>query len=155
MTQVPDPDSERADPDLTTAPPAQPTGYFALEGRPAAGLYVVAWLVGAVGLGLLFIALQTPPPVGGLLLMGALLTLAVGFASAAGYQIIARRSRPESAFHGASPLLLLGIQLVMSVAFGIAWLVLGVPDPSGSAIGFLVIALTLLVSYFLVVWIFG
>jgi len=108
-----------------------------------------------VGLGLLFIALQTPPPVGGLLLMAALLTLAVGFAAAAGYQIVARRSRPESAFHGASPLLLLGIQLVISVAFGIAWLVLGVPDPSGSAIGFLVIALTLLVSYFLVVWIFG
>ena len=92
---------------------------------------------------------------GGVLLMTALLTLAVGFSAAAGYQIVARRDRPESAFHGASPLLLLGIQLVVSVAFGLAWLALGAPDASGSAIGFLIISATLLASYFVVVWLFG
>jgi len=93
--------------------------------------------------------------VGGVLLMTALLTLAVGFSAAAGYQIVARRDRPGSAFHGASPLLLLGIQVVVSVAFGLAWLVLGAPDASGSAIGFLIISATLLASYFVVVWLFG
>ncbi len=87
--------------------------------------------------------------------MLALLTLALGFASAAGYQIVARRDRPSSAFHGASPVLLFGIQLVISVAFGIAWLALGSPDPSGSAVGFLIISATLLASYFIVVWLFG
>jgi membrane protease YdiL (CAAX protease family) len=87
--------------------------------------------------------------------MSALITLAVGFAAAAGYQIVARRSRPESAFRGASPVLLLGIQLVISLAFGLAWLVLGISDPSSSPTGFVVISATLLASYFLVVWLFG
>jgi membrane protease YdiL (CAAX protease family) len=141
-----------SDPD-SDAPKSR--GTFSLEGRPAAGLYLFGWLISGIGFGLLFIALQVRPPAGGLLLMAALLTLALGLSSAAGYQIVARRGRPAQAFHGASPVLLLGIQLVISVAFGIAWLVLGLPDPQTSAFGFLVIALTLLASYVLVVWLFG
>ena len=141
---------------MTPEPGARRSGgTFSLEGRPAAGLYLFGWLISAVGMGFLFIALQVRPPIGGLLVMAALLTVALGFSAAAGYQIVARRSRPESAFHGASPLLLLVIQLVISVAFGIAWIALGVPDPSTSAVGFLVISITLLASYLVVVWLFG
>lgn len=133
----------------------RPGRAFSLEGRPAAGLYLFGWLLTAVGLGLLFIALQVAPPAGGVLLMAALLTLGGGFSAAAGYQIVARRSRPPPAFRGASPTLLLGIQLILSVAFGIPLLVLGVPDPTTSAIGFLVVSLTLMATYVAVVWLFG
>jgi len=87
--------------------------------------------------------------------MAALLLLFLGLSSAAGYQIVARRARPAAMFHGASPLLLLGLQLVISIAFGTAWLALGLPDPATSAAGFLIISITLLASYFLVVWLFG
>jgi membrane protease YdiL (CAAX protease family) len=144
-------------PDVALIPPEPPRsgGTFSLEGRPAAGLYLFGWLLTAIGFGLLFVAVQTRPPIGGLLLMGALLVLFLGLASAAGYQIVARRTRPASMFHGASPLLLLGLQLVVSIAFGTAWLALGLPDPGSSSVGFLVISVTLLASYFLVVWLFG
>jgi membrane protease YdiL (CAAX protease family) len=84
-----------------------------------------------------------------------LLTIAAGFASAAGYQVIARSTRPPGAFRGPSPPLLLGIQLVLSIGLGLAWVALGLPDPATSAIGFLVISITLLSTYFLVVWLFG
>jgi membrane protease YdiL (CAAX protease family) len=106
-------------------------------------------------LGLLLVAIQVQPPFGGLLLMAALLALAVGFAAAAGYQVIARAQRQPSAFQGASPLILLGLQLILSLALGTVWLVLGVPDPRTSSVGFLVIAVTLMVTYVGVVWSFG
>jgi membrane protease YdiL (CAAX protease family) len=101
------------------------------------------------------VALQVAPPFGGLLLMAAFLLLGAGLSAAAGYQVVARSTRPESAFRGPSPALLLGLQLVLSVAFGLAWLVLGVPDPTSSAFGFIVISVTLLVTYVVVVWLFG
>jgi membrane protease YdiL (CAAX protease family) len=116
---------------------------------------VVAWLISGIGLGLLFIAIQVEPPFGGLLLMAALLALAVGFAAAAGYQVLARAQRPATEFRGASPLILLGLQLILSLALGTVWLVLGSPDPRTSSIGFLVIAVTLMATYLGVVWLFG
>lgn len=133
----------------------RPGKTFSLEGRPAAGLYLVGWLLTGVGLGLLFVALQVAPPVGGVLLMAALLMLGAGFSAAAGYQVVARRRRSPSQFHGASPPLLLGLQLVLSVALGIPLLVLGVPDPTSSAVGFLVVSVTLMATYVCVVWLFG
>jgi membrane protease YdiL (CAAX protease family) len=156
MTVKPDwPRPTNSDPAPPASEPPAPKGTFSLENRPAAGLYLFGWLLTGLGLGLLFVAVQTRPPVGGLLLMGALLTLFLGLSAAAGYQIVARRSRPEAMFHGASPLLLLGLQLVISIAFGTAWLALGLPDPATSALGFLIISITLLAGYFLVVWLFG
>jgi membrane protease YdiL (CAAX protease family) len=58
-------------------------------------------------------------------------------------------------FHGASPLLLLGLQLVISIAFGLALAALGLPDPTTNAVAFLVISVTLLASYVIVVWVYG
>jgi len=141
---------------MTSDPGApRPSGTFSLAGRPAAGLYLVGWLLTGVGLGLLFIALQVAPPSGGVLLMAALLLLGGGLSAAAGYQIVARRSLVPAAFHGASPPLLLGIQLILSVALGIPLLALGLPDPTTSAVGFLVVSVTLMGTYLAVVWLFG
>jgi membrane protease YdiL (CAAX protease family) len=157
MTQTPDTDSSHADPDeLTTVPPrpTQPSGLFSIEGRPAAGLYVVAWLLGGLGIGLLVVATMAgASSAGRLLLIGALATLAVGLAAAAGYQIVARRSRPASAFHGASPVLLLGIQIVASFVIGTPLLLL---FAGGSdSLVFLVTSISLLAAYAGVVWLFG
>ena len=74
-------------------PPTAPATAFTLQGRAAPGLYTLGWLGSAVGLALFFIALQTDPPVRGLLLMGSLLLLLAGLSSAAGYQIVERRQR--------------------------------------------------------------
>ncbi|MEO6349764.1 MAG: type II CAAX endopeptidase family protein [Candidatus Limnocylindrales bacterium] len=151
-------DPSPAEPSSAGAPRAdapKSAGTFSLEGRPAAGLYLVGWLLSGLGLGLLFIAIQVAPPAGGLLLMTALLSVAVGFAASAGYQVIARASRPASAFRSASPAIVLALQLVLSLVLGTVWVVLGVPDPRESAPGFLVISLTLLASYMFVVWLFG
>jgi membrane protease YdiL (CAAX protease family) len=115
----------------------------------------VGWLLSGLGLGLLFVAIQVAPPAGGILLMAALLTVAVGFAASAGYQVVSRASRSEPAFRGASPVIVLALQLVVSLVLGTAWVALGVPDPRDSAVGFLVIAVTLLASYLFVVWLFG
>jgi membrane protease YdiL (CAAX protease family) len=133
---------------------APPSGMFALEGRPAAGLYVVAWLLGGLGLGLLVVATMAGASAAGrIMFIAALATLAIGLAAAAGYQIVARRSRPEAAFHGASPLLLLGIQIVASFAIGTPLLVLfGDASPT---VTFLLTAIALLAAYVGVVWLFG
>ena len=135
--------------------PAAPRsrGTFSLEGRPAPALYLVAWLLSAVGFGLVFIALQTPPPAGTLALLGSLVALGLGFSAAAGYQIVARRTRPASAFHGASPPLMLGIQIVLSVVFSTPIALLGVPVTSPP--GFLLASMALFLAYMVVVWLFG
>jgi membrane protease YdiL (CAAX protease family) len=135
-----------------TAPPPR-RGAFSLEGRPAPALYVFGWLLSAIGFGLVFIAIQSPAPAGTLVLLGALIALGLGFSSAAGYQIVARRTRPEPMFHGASPPFLLGIQIVLSVLFStpIALLGLEVTKPTG----FLAASIALFAAYVIVVWLFG
>ena len=135
--------------------PAAPRsrGTFSLEGRPAPALYLFAWLLSAVGFGLIFIALQTPPPAGTLVLLCSLLALGLGFSAAAGYQIVVRRSRPASAFHGASPALFLGIQIVLSVVFSTPIALLGLPVTQ--PLGFLLASVALFFAYLVVVWLFG
>lgn len=137
------------------APPGLPgpRGRFSLEGRPAPALYLFGWLLTAVGFGLIFIAVQTPPPVGTLFLLGSLVALGLGFSAAAGYQIVVRSTRPESAFHGASPPLLLGIQIVLSVVFSTPLALLGVDVKT--PVGFLFASVALFLAYALVVWLFG
>jgi membrane protease YdiL (CAAX protease family) len=95
------------------------------------------------------------PPAGGILLMAALLTIAVGFSASAGYQVVSRAARSGTAFRGASPFIVLALQLVLSLVLGTVWIAIGVPDPRDSAVGFLIIAVTLLASYLFVVWLFG
>lgn len=104
---------------------------------------------------LLFVALQLPPPIGGLLFMGGLLTMALGLGASAGYQVLARAARPADRFRGPSPAMLLALQLIVSIALGTALLVVGVPDPQSSSVGFFIVAATLLVTYVGIVWLLG
>jgi membrane protease YdiL (CAAX protease family) len=93
---------------------------FSLEGKPAPGLYFVAWILSLVGAGLIFVGLMagnpaTSPP----LVLSGLVALGAGLSTAAGYQILARSRRPPSAYRGPSPLILFGIVVaVTSVVVG-------------------------------------
>jgi len=129
-------------------------GTFAVEGRPAAGLYVVAWVLGGIGLGALFIGLQIGPPWRGLLVIGALLLLLASLASAAGYQVIARRQRPAERFHGPAPLVLFGFQFALVNAVSLVLYGLGVPL-ADTPLGFLIATVVLLGGYVVVVWLFA
>ncbi|MGZ6295746.1 MAG: CPBP family intramembrane glutamic endopeptidase [Candidatus Limnocylindrales bacterium] len=132
-----------------------PRDIFALEGRPASGLYVVGWFLSLVGAGLLLLLVVTGGGAGRLIFAGGgLLALLLGFAAAAGYQVVARRGRPESAYRGPAPLLVLGFVLALANLVGLALAPFGLVDldsPAGFLVGVLIpflaflIALTLLV----------
>ena len=127
---------------------------FSIDGRPAPGLYVLGWLLSGIGLGLFVVALQVPSSVAAFLILAAVLFLTPGLAFAAGYQIVARSSRPESAYRGPSPLVLFALQLILSTILSVVLIAVGLPDPTKSLVGFAGIAAILLVSYLAVVWLF-
>lgn len=140
-----------AQPKPTRSEASYPT--FSLEGRPAPGLYLAAWLLSGAGIAVLIVAVQAGPPLGGLLLMAALLAIALGFTLAAGYQVLERRSRPPDAYRGPSPLLAFGAYFVVINAIGVALVALGLrlTDP----LGILVLLSVQVVGYFVAVWLFA
>jgi membrane protease YdiL (CAAX protease family) len=128
-----------------------------LQGRPAPGLYVLAWLLTGVGFVLLLIgalSVASDPLFGGLLVLGSLLVLLAGLSSAAGYQIVARRLRPEPLFRGPSPAILFGLQFVLVNIASAILAVAGVPIV-GTAVGFLIASVVLLACYLFIVWLYG
>lgn len=110
------------------APGGGPPGssVFSLEGRPAPGLYLVAWLLSGLGLAVLFVGTNASPPIGGLLVLAGLLMLTVGLAAGAGYQLLARRSRPAGAYRGPSPVIVFGLFLALVNIVAVVVLLLGV-----------------------------
>jgi membrane protease YdiL (CAAX protease family) len=110
---------------------------FSLEGRPAPGLYLAAWLLSGIGLAVLFVGAQIGPPARGLLVMAGLLTLALGLGIGAGYQVLARRSRPAAAYRGPSPLLVFLVYFVVVNVLALALLALGLDllTPVGITVG--------------------
>ena len=135
-------------------PPAA-TGVFSLEGRPGAGLYVTAWLLASIGLGLLFLALVAGPAMAGILLVVGVIPLALGLSAAAGYQLVARARVPPTRYRGPSPLILFGLQLLLANALGAVILLgLGLPDPRENPLAFVGVSASLLASYALIVWLF-
>jgi membrane protease YdiL (CAAX protease family) len=94
------------------------SGVFSLDRRPGAGLYLLAWLLSVGGVALIFIGLQATGGPAGLLILFGLAALALGLATGAGYQVLARRSRPATAFRGPSPLLLFALVIVVVNLFG-------------------------------------
>ncbi len=134
---------------------------FSLEGRPAAGLYLVAWLLALVGFGVLFITLLAAsegirPAQGAGPLLGLIGTglLGLGLATAAGYQVVARAAlRPPEAYRGPSPLIVFGVALLV---VGIASLALGLLglDPNANATGFLANLIAVELGYVVVVLLF-
>ena len=107
-----------------------------------------------MGIGLFFVGVQAGPPIGGVLLIGALLLLVLGLAAAAGYQLAARRGRPEGKFRGPSPLLLFALQVAAVNLASLVLLPLRLPGPEAGE-GFLIAAVVLLTGYIGVVWLFA
>jgi membrane protease YdiL (CAAX protease family) len=137
--------------DMPERPPG--SGTFSLEGRPAPGLYLIAWLLSGLGLGVVFIAFQTTPPVAGVLLMAGLMMVLGGLSASAGYQLVARAGRDVDAYRGPSPLLLLAIWFVAVNVLGILLSIAGLADTSGP-VGLLAVGLLQTALYVAVVWLF-
>jgi membrane protease YdiL (CAAX protease family) len=113
-------------------------------------------VLSGLGLGALVVGVVAAPPLRGVLIMAGLLALLLGLGAAAGYQLIARRTRPPERFHGPSPLLLFGFQFVLVNAVSLVLLTFGVPlDDAFSPLGFFVATVVLLLGYITVVWLFG
>lgn len=127
-------------------PPAGPPGgkVFTLEDRPAPALYLLAWLLTGTGAAMLLFSTQAPPSPGRtLVLLVALLLLGTGFAAGAGYQVVARRTRPVTAYRGPAPVLVFGLVVVLSaLGSGLLGAVGLAPESAaGFLIGLLVVAL--------------
>jgi membrane protease YdiL (CAAX protease family) len=120
--------------------------------RPAAGLYVAAWALCGLGIAGLVIGLASAPPARGFLIMGALVALMLGLATAAGQQLVARRMRPAEQYQGPAPLILFFLQLTLASSISIILFSAGVPLDTPA--GFLVAATLLLSGYLLIVWLF-
>lgn len=125
---------------------------MSIADRPAAGLYVAAWALCGLGSAGLVIGLASGPPARGFLIMGALVALILGLATAAGQQLVARRARPAEEYRGPAPLILFLLQLVLVSSVSIILFTVGVPLDTPA--GFLVAASLLLSGYLIVVWLF-
>jgi membrane protease YdiL (CAAX protease family) len=132
------------------SPPGGST--FTLEGRPAPGLYLMAWLLSGGGVAVAFMGTLAMPPARGVLLMAGLLMLAAGLACAAGYQVIARRQRDPAAYRGPSPLIVFGafFVLVNALVIGLVAIGLDIQTPTGLALALI----AQVAGYFIAIWLF-
>ena len=149
-------DDEGSDDHPATIPTSEPIlsgppggRIFTLEQRPVPSLYLAAWLFSVGGIAALLIATQAQPSTGrSVMAFAGILALGIGLAAGAGYQVVARGSRPVARYRGPSPLLLFGLVLVISTLgsaiLGVANLV--DPDqPLGFLLGLLVVGFAYLV----------
>ncbi len=140
---------------MTDAPDAEDAGdagIFSLEGRRAPGLYLAAWVISAVGLGLFFIgAMASAADAAIVLLSIGTILLTLGFATACGYQVLERRERDVEAYRGPAPLLVFGSYFFAMAMLGFLLSVSGLIDAE-SAFGFLVIGSLQAIAYAVVVW---
>lgn len=163
MTEAPPTEPTAPDPPPTDqpAPPLPPSdgppgsGVFSLDQRPGAGLYLLAWLLGVGGIALAFIGIQAAPGPPRLLILVGLAALAAGLALAAGYQVLARRTRPADAYRGPSPVLLfLLVIVVVNLVGGLLSLFTGGALDVDSPDVFLIGLLIQVAAYFVLVWLF-
>lgn len=135
--------------------PGPPGGrIFSLEGRPAPGLYLVAWLLSVGGVAALFVTSQAPPSFArSVAVLGAIVAVGVGLAAAAGYQVVARRDRDPRWYRGPAPLLVFGIVLTLSTLASGLLGGTGLLDPE-APFGFLAGLLIVAGGYLLAVWLF-
>jgi membrane protease YdiL (CAAX protease family) len=148
-------ESTRTESELPPVPQGPPGGrIFSLEGRPAPGLYLVAWLLSLIGVAALFVAVSAQPSTGKVLLgLGGVVSLGLGLATAAGYQLLARADRHPSRYRGPSPLILFGVVLAASTLGKAGLGPLGLGDPD-QALGFLVAVGLIAVCYLATIWLF-
>jgi len=127
---------------------------FSLDGRPAPGLYLVAWLLSLSGVAALFVAISAQPSAGKVLLeLAGIAGLGLGLSSAAGYQLLARADRHPSLYRGPSPLILFGVVLAASTLGKALLSALGVADPA-LPLGFLIAVGIIAVCYVASIWLF-
>lgn len=140
------------DPEVESAPPSGPPGgrIFSLDGRPVPALYLTAWLFSVGGVAALLIATQASLSTGrSLMALVGILSLGLGLAAAAGYQVVSRGDRSADRYRGPSPLLLFGFVLVISSLASALLGVFGLADPDdpvGFLVGLVVVALAYLLS---------
>ncbi|HET7676880.1 MAG TPA: CPBP family intramembrane glutamic endopeptidase [Candidatus Limnocylindrales bacterium] len=137
-------------------PPGPPGArVFSLEGRPAAGLYLLGWLLSLAGAGLFFVAIFASDRGAAIALsVVALLLLALGLAAAAGYQLLARAGRPAERYRGPSPAILFGLTFALGNAIMLVLGPAGLIDPR-HPFGFLAALLIVAALYVLVVLVFA
>lgn len=106
-----------------------------------------------MGVALLIVGVQSAPPMAGLLVMAGLLASALGLALGAGYQVVARRSRPAGLYRGPSPLIVFAVYFVVVNAVALALVAAGLDlrTPFGVAVALAV----QVIGYFLAVWLFA
>lgn len=148
-------------PDRATTGPAAPdpilTGppggrIFTLEDRPVPGVYLIAWLCSVGGVVALFVTLLAQPsPARSIIALGAVISLGIGLAAAAGYQLVVRAGRSAMEYRGPSPLLLFGLVLVLSTLASALLGVLGLVDPD-RPLGFLAGLVVVGASYVIAIW---
>lgn len=149
-------DDEDAPHRLSDEPPQGPPGgrIFTLEGRPVPSLYLLAWLLTVGGLGaLLFLAQAGPSSGGSFVAFVAILSLGLGLAAAAGYQLVARADRHPDRYRGPSPLILFGLVLVVSTLLSAGLAIAGLLDLD-RPLGFLASLVAVATTYLLVIWLF-
>jgi membrane protease YdiL (CAAX protease family) len=109
------------------------TRIFSLEGRRAPGLYLVGWILTVVGLAVAFVLGPLASDRGNaawLILFGSAVT-AVGFAAAAGAQVLERAGREGDAYRGPAPLLVFGAYYFLMSVVGILLIVIiGIDEES-------------------------
>jgi membrane protease YdiL (CAAX protease family) len=155
-------DSDHEDAPSTLPPPAAGPpggGIFSLEGRRAPGLYLVAWILLVGGLAVTFVLgpQASDRSVGALLIAVGSLVVAVGFAAAAGSQMLERADRHPGLYRGPSPLLVFGAFYFAMSALGVILDVfLGIElGPDGTPFTFLAVSVVQASAYVLAVWLFA
>lgn len=105
------------------APPRP--GTFSLEGRAVPGLYLVGWVAGLMGAGVLFVSFQaTVSGAAPWLFLLGLVLLGLGLFAGAGSQAVERGRRSDLAYRGPSPVL---VFLLVVVATFVALIVVLAP----------------------------
>jgi membrane protease YdiL (CAAX protease family) len=99
------------------APPGGGRSVFSLDGRAAAGLYVVGWLATGLGIALFLVSVasQSRGLAGLGLTVGAAILLSLGLIAAAGAQGAQRRADGVAGYAGPSPFLVFAASLAVTV----------------------------------------
>ncbi len=153
MTEEPPPNDQGSLPPPRTGPPG--SGVFSLEDRRAPGLYLVAWVLALLGLGLLLAGLLSSGPANAgaaALLIGGSVLLGLAFLAFSGYQSLARADRRPDAYRGPAPLLVFGALFFVQVPLAAVLLVAGMPDPTTDPYGTLASLVLTTALYALLVW---
>jgi membrane protease YdiL (CAAX protease family) len=141
-------------PELDEGPPG--VGIFALEGRRAPGLYLVAWILTIAGLAVTFVLgpMASDAAWRPILVFVGALAVTLGLAAGAGSQVLERADRDPERYRGPAPVLVFGIYFFAMSLVGLVLLsVIGV-DPE-RPFNFFGIAVVQAAGYLLVVWLFG